>query len=333
LCVKGESRVAHVVGAAGQCGHAIRFSGNVLAFWRLAILPVIGFISFTLARPSVAQEASGPPEVVTHTDTALQHRVFNLRKQPRECTGNPFSGQLCWEVYPIAWESFNQEKKGIDLIINIWQDRPMRSFANADLAIIVDGDVIEMKDVQFQPGKKVFEGATATLHDPQLVQKLARGSEVWVVAQVNPPTKVKLTHEMLSSISAVYDTYNLLDETGGGARQLSRLGVVNQKLAQQIRQMRGYSNQWGSAGFGEPSCTSLHCLTQAKAMLNDMLQCGASIGTLLDEKISLLSATKQDPDISAQKDEAIQSREALEDSIRTTRLMVAGIDQKLAALK
>src|SRR5665213_138927 len=111
-------------------------------------------------------------------------------------------------------------RKGISLNVNIWQSDASRYVTNADLELIIDSQVYELKKVNFQLGAHNYEGATATLNDYRLVQMIAHGNDEWFTANVTPKIRVKLTPEMLLAINAIMERYNSLESPGSRPEQV-----------------------------------------------------------------------------------------------------------------
>jgi hypothetical protein len=304
----------------------------------------ISLLSLMLLLPAAAALAEEPPQVIENTNAALQQNVFSLRRVPRECTGIA-PQETCWEIYPTAWQSYSKEKKGISLTINLWVSDAAQNTKGTVLKLTfsIDGNMIDRKNVHFEPGSHSFEGATATLNDEPLVRSIGNGAEVWLGAgtetwyatHLNSQMTVKLTPEVLTGIEAVLNKYDSLDSAETRLQRLNakRLESVNDQLSGLALEFLTSLKRWQALQLHDPGCNAASCLNEQKAAMTAVLHCAESISKLLDEKIDLLASQPQDSVILKDTKESTENRDKTRILVNNYKAVLATLDKKLAQTK
>lgn len=304
----------------------------------------ISFLFLTLFVAATAALADEPPQVLENANAALQQNLFSLRRVPRECQGVA-PHEMCWEIYPTAWQSYNKQKKGISLIINKWESDVVRNTTATDLRLtfVIDDKVTDLKKVHFQSGTHSFDGVTTTLNDEQLVRSIADGAQVWLGAgseawyatHLDPQMRLKLTPEMMASIEAVLNKYDSLDSPQSRLEKANAktLGSLNEQLSGLTEELQVTVKEWRTVRVRDQGCNAASCLNQDKAAATAVLQCGESIGKLLDEKIALLGTQPQDAVVLKEESESLDNRDRVRTMVNNSKAVLAVIDKKLAQAK
>ena len=276
---------------------------------------VIFAIFFSAVAVASGKDKDSPPKIVEYRDVPLQTSDFQDRKTPRDCTGSMLlPGQVCWRVYPIAWQTFNRESKGINLLINVWGDSASGLyFTWAALTISIDGKVVDLPAMEWNPGQYSFEGNTAVLkNDETLIRMIAAGNEVWLTAHATPRVSIKLSPRTLRSMQAVIAKYETLDPavqpTAGSQGMEAQLQEMDAKIQPLVNQYRSLNDQSVSLQKQcQPPNTTRACLDSMRKIIITGQAVDESLVTLLNERISILNAMSPDTSVQNEKNDSVQT--------------------------
>jgi hypothetical protein len=307
----------------------------------LRTLVIFAFVS-AAAGVALGKDKNAPPQIVEYRDVPVQTSDFQDRKTPRDCNGSwALPGQICWKVYPIAWQSFDKQKKGINLLINVWGDNMsgIGEFSFAAVTIAIDGQIVELPPLDWQSGGDYsLYGDTAVIKDESLLRKIATGKEVWFTVHETVRLSIKLSPKTLLSMNAVLEKYDSLESkvsstsgaTGGGA-QLEQLNVKIDALTNEYRTASDQSDSFKQQ-CPDP-ITNESCLEKARNIIVTGQKIDQSLIPLLNERIAILSTTTQDPNAQKEKDDSLQALDKLKAELASLPEILGNIDQALAEQK
>jgi hypothetical protein len=282
-----------------------------------------------------------PPKIVEYRDVPVQTSDFQDQKTPRDCTGSILlPGQVCWEVYPIAWQTFNGEKKGINLLINVWGDSASGVyFTWAALTISIDGRVIDLPEMDWNPGQYTFEGNTAVLkNDEALIRMIAAGNEVWLTAHATPRISIKLSPRTLRSMQAVIARYDSLvpaeqatSGSQGSGTQLQQVDAKIQPLATEYRSLNDQSLSLQKQC--QAPITNRACMESARIIIVAGQKVDQSLVPLLNERISILNAMSPDASVLSEKNDTDQMLDKIKAELASLPEILQNLDQAMAEQK
>jgi len=193
-----------------------------LKFEALIIVVLLSSVAFAAGKDKNA------PQIVSSSDAPLQTTSYYDAKTSRDCDGSIFlPGQVCWEVYSVAWQSFDKQTKGINLFVNVWcgsgADCDSNNGFTAWVIIVTDGVVSKFHDpMDFASvGRYIFQGQAATIADEALVRRISAAHEVYFTVQMDSfRHSIKLSSKTLLSMKTVLDTYESLGQSVHSSSQL-----------------------------------------------------------------------------------------------------------------
>jgi hypothetical protein len=295
---------------------------------------------------AVAKDKNAPPQVVEYRDVPIQQSQFQDQKTPSDCTGSwVLGGKICWKVYPIAYQSFNKQMKGINLLINVWGDRQsgIDDFNSGALTIAIDGDVVELPDLVWQSGGDYsLYGDTTVVKDESLLRRIATGSEVWLTVHETVRFSIKLSPRTLLSMNAVLDKYDSLEPTSDHLEQPNALSPVpssasgdptlekmDEEIAAASSSGKELADQFAALQKECPDPKTRSCLDARRKLTLTGIKLLETGVLLFNEEIALIDAgSKSEADLKV-KDRLVQRREKAKAALEEAKGELSSIDQEL----
>jgi len=299
---------------------------------RSAAIFVIVFASACIA-PGKAKDSS--PNILEYRDVPMQTLNFRARKTPNDCIGNFLGpdGQVCWRVYPIVWQSFNKQKKGMDLLINVLATDNSIEPSYAALTITIDGKLIDLPSRNWERGNYTFEGHTTVVKDEPLIRMIAAGTEVWVTAHSSPRISIRLSPKTLTSMQAIITKYDSLEPaetsvSGVPSETDAELTQLDAKIRPLTAEYQSLQEKLDSVQKQCPGANET-CLEKGRDILVAGQKVDESVIALLNERMSLLNAMTQGAHTEKEKSDTAQMLGRIQADETSLRQLIVRFEEML----